>query len=116
MAVSIVPADHPPKLRINRNGECSLHKPSRTICNANHKTIRAATSDVGIYTPDFLDRLARSRAARVALVNYNWVEFYGGNFHPVIPGNWLLAGVWKFHNRVVLAPPALSFYALDETA
>ena len=27
-----------------------------------------------------------------------------------------MAGVWSFRNRVVLAPPNLSFYALDEAS
>jgi hypothetical protein len=44
------------------------------------------------------------------------MEFSGGGFHRVVPRTWLLAGVWKFHERVVLAPPGLSFFALDESA
>ena len=72
---------------------------------ADREVARARLAARGHLTPDLLDRLARSRGARVALVDYNWVDFYGGTFHPVIPANWLLAGVWKFPNRVVLAPP-----------
>jgi hypothetical protein len=55
--------------------------------------------------------LARSRGARVALVDDNWLQFFGG-----VPRTWRLAGVWRFQNRVVLAPPGLSSYALDEAA
>lgn len=83
---------------------------------ADRDIARARLRRQGHLTPEVLEEVARSRGARVALVDYNWVEFYDGNFRPVIPGNWLLAGVWKFHNRVVLAPPALSFYALDAAA
>ncbi len=65
----------------------------------------------GEHTAELLDKLARSRGARVALVDDNWMGFYGGT-----PHSWLLAGVWIFQNRVVLAPPGLSFYALDEAS
>jgi len=65
----------------------------------------------GQFTSPFLDQLARSRGARVALVDDNWLQFFGG-----VPRTWRLAGVWRFQNRVVLAPPGLSFYALDEAA
>jgi hypothetical protein len=70
----------------------------------------------GHVTSEFLDQLARSRGASVALVDDNWMEFFAGVRHSAVPSTWLLAGVWEFHNRVVLAPPGLSFYALDEAA
>jgi hypothetical protein len=63
------------------------------------------------FDPQFMDALARSRQARVALVDDNWLGLYGGT-----PRAWLLAGRWKFNDRVVLASPALSFYALTEQA
>ena len=63
------------------------------------------------FDPQFMDALARSREVRVALVDDNWLGFYGGT-----PREWLLAGRWEFNDRVVLAPPALSFYALTEAA
>ena len=65
----------------------------------------------GELSSQFLDQLARSRGATVALVDDNWLQFYGG-----VPRTWLFAGVWRFQNRVVLAPPGLSFYALNENA
>jgi hypothetical protein len=65
----------------------------------------------GQLTSQFIDQLARSRGARVALVDDNWLGFFGG-----VPREWLLAGVWRFQNRVVLAPPGLAFYAFDEAA
>ena len=77
---------------------------------------RARLRDHGQLAPEVLDLLARSRGARVALVDENWVEFVHGAFRRAVPGTWLLAGVWKFPNRVVLAPAGLSFYALDEAA
>ncbi len=76
---------------------------------ADREIARALLS--GEPTSAFLDSLARSRGARVALVDDNWLGLYGGP-----PRSWLLAGAWIFPNRVVLAPPALSFYALDETS
>jgi hypothetical protein len=63
------------------------------------------------FDPQFMDALARSRNVRAALVDDNWLGFYGGT-----PRAWLLAGRWKFNDRVVLASPALSFYALTEAA
>jgi hypothetical protein len=63
------------------------------------------------FDPQFMDALARSRKVRVALVDDNWLGLYGGT-----PRQWVLAGRWKFNDRVVLAPPALSFYALTEAA
>ena len=65
----------------------------------------------GQLTSQLIDQLARSRDARVALVDDNWLGFFGG-----VPRGWLLAGVWRFQNRVVLAPPGLAFYAFDEAA
>ena len=65
----------------------------------------------GRLTSQFIDQLARSRGARVALVDDNWLGFFGG-----VPREWLLAGVWRIQNRVVLAPPGLACYAFDETA
>lgn len=62
-------------------------------------------------TSEFLDNLARSRGARVALVDDNWLGLYGGT-----PRTWLQAGSWVFPNRVVQGPPALSFYALDDAS
>jgi hypothetical protein len=74
---------------------------------ADREVARAILS--GEHTSEFLDKLARSRGARVALVDDNWLGFYGGT-----PRSWLPAGLWIFPNRVVLAPPGLTFYALDE--
>lgn len=65
----------------------------------------------GHTTSEFLDRLARSRGVRAALVDDNWLGVFGG-----VPRTWVLAGVWRFQNRVVLAPPGLSFYALDQAS
>ena len=83
---------------------------------ADRDIARARLRDGGELEPEVLDGLARARGARVALVDENWVEFIHGGFRRVVPKNWLLAGVWRFHNRVVLAPTGLSFYALDESA
>ena len=55
--------------------------------------------------------LARPRKSFVAIVDDDWLGLYGGT-----PRQWALAGRWKFSDRVVLAPPALSFYALTEAA
>ena len=63
------------------------------------------------FDPQFMDDLARSRKSFVAIVDDNWLGLYGGT-----PRQWALAGRWKFNDRVVLAPPALSFYALTEAA
>jgi hypothetical protein len=63
------------------------------------------------FDSQFMDALARSRNVRAALVDDNWLGFYGGT-----PREWLLAGRWKFNDRVVLASPVLSFYALTEAA
>ena len=63
------------------------------------------------FDPQFMDALARSREVRVALVDDNWLGLYGGT-----PREWLLAGRWKFNDRVILASPALSFYTLTEAA
>jgi hypothetical protein len=63
------------------------------------------------FDPQFMDALARSREVGVALVDDNWLGLFGGT-----PRQWALAGRWKFNDRVVLAPPALSFYALTEAA
>ena len=63
------------------------------------------------FDPQFMDDLARSRRSFVAIVDDNWLGLYGGT-----PRQWALAGRWKFEDRVVLAPPALSFYALTEAA
>jgi hypothetical protein len=63
------------------------------------------------FDPQFMDALARSREVRIALVDDNWLGLYGGT-----PREWLLAGRWKFNDRVILASPALSFYALTEPA
>lgn len=76
---------------------------------------RALLRTRGDLNPEFLDQLARSRGATVALVDENWLQFFGGQMRSGVPSTWLLAGVWKFHKRVVLAPPGLSFYAFDET-
>ena len=63
------------------------------------------------FDPQFMDALARSREVRVALVDDNWLGLYGGT-----PREWLLAGRWKFNDRVILPSPALSFYTLTEAA
>jgi hypothetical protein len=63
------------------------------------------------FDPQFMDDLARSRRSFVAILDDNWLGLYGGT-----PRQWALAGRWKFNDRVVLAPPALSFYALTEAA
>jgi hypothetical protein len=66
------------------------------------------------FDSQFMDDLARSRKAFVAIVDDNWLGLYGGT-----PRQWALAGRWKFNNRVLLPflPfPALSFYALTEQA
>jgi hypothetical protein len=63
------------------------------------------------FDPQFMDDLAKSRKSFVAMVDDNWLGLYGGT-----PRRWALAGRWKFNDRVVLAPPALSFYALTEQA
>jgi hypothetical protein len=63
------------------------------------------------FDPRFMDDLARSRKAFVAIVDDNWLGLYGGT-----PRQWALAGRWKFNNRVLLPFPALSFYALTEQA
>ena len=66
------------------------------------------------FDPQFMDDLARSRKAFVAIVDDNWLGLYGGT-----PRQWALAGRWKFNNRALLPflPfPALSFYALTEQA
>ena len=63
------------------------------------------------FDPQFMDALARSRKVGVALVDDNWLGLFGGT-----PRQWLLAGRWEFNDRVVLASPALSFYALTEQA
>jgi hypothetical protein len=81
---------------------------------ADMEIARARLRHGGKLNAEFLDQLARSRGASVALVDENWMEFSGGAFRRVIPSSWRLAGVWRFHNRVVLAPSGLSFYALDE--
>ncbi len=70
----------------------------------------------GRLSPEFLDQLARSRGATVALVDDNWLQFFGGDLRSGVPKSWRLAGVWRYHNRVVLAPPGLSFYAFDAAA
>jgi hypothetical protein len=75
---------------------------------------RARLRDGGKLAPEFLDRVARSRGATVALVDEDWTEFSGGVLRSGVPRTWLLAGTWRFHNRVALAPPGLSFYALDK--
>jgi hypothetical protein len=82
---------------------------------ADPEIARARLRERGQLDPHILDEVARRRGAKAALVDYNWVEFYGGSFRQVVPSTWLLAGVWKYHNRVVLAPAGLSFYALNET-
>jgi hypothetical protein len=58
-----------------------------------------------------IDAQARRRGATAALVDDNWLGFFGG-----VPRTWLPVGVWRYQNRVVLAPPGLSFYALDEAS
>jgi len=63
------------------------------------------------FDPQFMDDLARSRKSFVAIIDDNWLGLYGGT-----PRQWALAGQWKFDNRVVLTPPAISFYALTEPA
>jgi hypothetical protein len=63
------------------------------------------------FDPQFMDDLARSRKSFVAIVDDNWLGVYGGT-----PRYWALAGRWKFTNRALLAPPAISFYALTEAA
>ncbi len=63
------------------------------------------------FGPPFMDDLARSRKSFVAIIDDNWLGLYGGT-----PRQWALAGRWKFDNRVVLTPPAISFYALTEPA
>lgn len=83
---------------------------------ADREIARSRLREGGRLTSEFLDRLARSRGASVALVDEDWMEFFGGPFRRVIPATWLLAGVWRYHYRVVLAQPGLSFYALDEAA
>lgn len=77
---------------------------------------RARLRGAGRLDPEFLDQVARSRGASVALVDDEWVEFIGGALRSGVPRTWLLAGIWRFHNRVALAPPGLRFYALDEAA
>src|SRR5208282_2248758 len=77
---------------------------------------RARLQHGGKLNSEFLDQVARSRGAAVALVDENWMEFSGASFRSVIPSTWLLAGVWRFHHRVVLAPLGLGFYALDEAS
>jgi hypothetical protein len=66
------------------------------------------------FDTQFLDRLARSRKAFIAVVDDNWLGLFGG-----IPRQWALAGRWMFNNREplpFLPYPALSFYALTEPA
>jgi len=83
---------------------------------ADREIARARLRGQGHLAPAFLDQVARSRGASVALVDEDWVDFSAGALRSNIPNTWLLAGVWRFHNRVVLAPPGLSFYALSESA
>jgi hypothetical protein len=83
---------------------------------ADREIARALLRGRGQLSPNFLDQIARSRGASVALVDDNWLQFFAGTLHSCVPSTWLLAGVWRYHNRVVLAPPGLSFYALDEGA
>jgi hypothetical protein len=77
---------------------------------------RARLRNGGKLTSEILDQIARSRGVTVALVDENWVDFFGASPGNVTPSTWLLAGTWKFHYRFVLAPTGLSFYALDEAA
>ncbi|MGO8735810.1 MAG: hypothetical protein ACLQVM_23795 [Terriglobia bacterium] len=63
------------------------------------------------FDPQFMDNLARSKKSFVAIGDDNWLGLYGGT-----PRHWALAGRWKFTNRALLAPPAISFYALTEAA
>jgi hypothetical protein len=63
------------------------------------------------FDPQFMDALARSRKSFVAIIDDNWLGMYGGT-----PRQWALAGRWKFDNRALLTPPAISFYALTEPA
>jgi len=70
----------------------------------------------GKLKPELLDAIARSRGVSVALVDENWVQFFGGFSPSAIPSTWLLAGTWRYQHRVVLVPTGLSFYALNEAA
>lgn len=65
----------------------------------------------GRFDPPFMDALARSRGASVAILDDNWLGLHGG-----FPRQWALAGRWKINDREILPYPALSFYALDEQA
>lgn len=83
---------------------------------ADPEIARDRLREQGQLDPKILDAVARSRGARVALVDYDWVQFWRGTFGPVVPNDWILAGAWKYHNRVVLNPTGLGFYALDKAA
>jgi hypothetical protein len=83
---------------------------------ADLEAARARLVGAGNIESAFLDQLARSRGATVAMVDEDWVEYSGGFMRSPVPQTWLLAGAWKYRDRVILPHSGLSFYGLDETA
>src|SRR5262249_21390338 len=58
----------------------------------------------------FLDKLARAKGARVAIIFTNWLP------QSQAPSSWFKVGSWKIRNNVICGGDVVDFYALDEQA
>jgi hypothetical protein len=71
----------------------------------------------GYFGNKFLDKLARERGAKIAIIYTSWLPERNGPDGPhVPPDGWIKVGTWGIKHNVICGDDIVDFYALDDEA
>lgn len=100
---------------INDLGAIAFYTKARPVDMAGLATLEVVKESIQRpKTVTFLDDLARTKGAKIAIIYTSWLPAARGQT-PAPPSNWIKVGSWQIRNNVICGSETVDFYVLSST-